>query len=302
MGISPVSELLVTPEVFSSHIETAHKSDTSVYDHDFPVVTVIYTQLKLSEKCREELSHLNSFIFQTLPVLILHCTAAHTVEKYPDRHSLSRFLNKDFLNLLPQFIIPDDVILQMDIFFCLPHLLDKGAKFYFTISIYPDVIIVCKDGLTRFKIIQYQILETRHLGICEPQTFMIDRLFLPPHGIFQFSLNLLRFEHTALVKVLSDDQIKDKTEYRYKIKQKKPCPYRLRRSPLKEHDNQREEDINDDDVVHNKIIDRHRSVPNHFCHKSNSFVCVRGCRNGLSVPARRHYYNSILVFPVKSKP
>src|SRR5699024_7837087 len=102
--------------------------------------------------------------------------------------------------------------------------------------------------------------------------------------------------------------IHDKSEYRYKIKQKKPCPYRLRRSPLEKHNDQCKEDINDNDIVHDKVIDRHHSVPNRFCHKSNSFF-ISVFPHPLFVPTAedgpppwRHYYNSILGSPLKSKP
>ena len=271
MRVTPVAELLVPAKVFPSHIEAAHKSDPAIYDHDLPVITVIHTELQLTQQCREKLCHLNPLVFQALPVFILHSPASHTVKQYAHFHTFPGFLDKDFLNLLPEFIISYNIILHMDITFCLTHLLDECAELLFTVRIYPDIIIVGEDGLARFKIIEDQILKAGHLGISKPQALVVDRFLLTAHSIFQFPFYLFRLKHPAFVKILSDHQIHDESEYRYKIKQKKPCPYRLRRSPLKKHDDQCKEDINDNDVVHDKVIDRHHSVPNHFCHKSNSF-------------------------------
>src|SRR5699024_1293222 len=80
MGISPIAELLISSNIFSSHIESAHKTDPPVYDYDLPVVTVVHTELKLAQKRGEELRYKYSLFLQPFPVPVFHGTATHTVK------------------------------------------------------------------------------------------------------------------------------------------------------------------------------------------------------------------------------
>src|SRR5699024_7299634 len=110
-----------------------------------------------------------------------------------------------------------------------------------------------------------------HLRIGQLQPFMIDRFLLAPYRVLQFTFDLFCLKHPAFMKILTDDQIQDESQYRYKIQQKQPRPYRLRRPSLEKHDDQCQKDVDNDDIIHDEIIDRHYSVPNHFCHSKNSF-------------------------------
>ena len=267
MCITPVAELLVTSQVLSSHVESADESDPPVDDNDLPVVSVIHAKLKFTEKRREKFSHLNSFIFQAFPVPVLHRPASHAVKKDAHLHTLSGFFYKYFFYLLPELVIPDNIILKMNVSFRRLHFLYQRPEFRFSVRIDPDIIVISQNRLACFQIVEDQVLEPRHLRIRQPQALMIDCLFLSSDSVFQFPFYLFRLEHPALVKVLPNHQIQNKSQDRYKIQQKKPCPYRLRRSPLKEHNNQCKEDIYDANIVHNKIIDCHHSIPNCFCHK-----------------------------------
>ena len=267
MGVSPVTEFPVFSQILSSHIESADKSDPSVYYDNLPVIAVIHSKLKLSEKRREELRDLYALLFQPLPVFVVHGPAAHTVEEHSHPYALPRLLDQHVFDLLPEFVIPDDVVLQMDIFPRLLHLFDQGTELLFSVRIDPDIVIVCEDRFSRLKIIKDQISESSHSRVDRYQPFLRDRLLLPPHGIFQLSFYLLCFKHPALMKILPDHKVQDKPEDRYKIKQKQPCPDSLRRPSLKENNDQRQNNIDDDQIIHDKMVGRHRSVPNRFCHK-----------------------------------
>ena len=180
-------------------------------------------------------------------------------------------LYEDLLDLLPELVIADDIILHMDVSPRLPHFLHQGTEFRLSVCIDPDIIIVCQDRLAGFQIIEDQVFKPLHLRIRQFELFAIDRLLLPPYRVLQLAFDLFCLKHPALVKILPDDQVQDKSQDRYKIQQKQPRPDGLGGPSLEKDDDQREEDVNDNDIVHDKIIDCHRSVPNHFCHVKNSF-------------------------------
>ena len=284
MSISPVPELLIPSQILSSHVKSAHETDPAVNDHDLSVVTVVYAELELPQQRREKLRHKDSLFFQTLPVSVLHRPASHTVEEHTNLNAFPRFLDEHFLYLLPQLVVADDIVLQVNITLRPLHLFNQRAKLRFPVRIDPDIVIVCQYSFPGFQIIEDQILKSRHLRIRQPEPLVINRLLLPAHSIFQLAFYLLCLEHSAFMKILPDDQIQDKPEDRYKIQQKKPCPYRLRRPSLKKHNNQCEKYIDDDYVIHNKIIDHHRSVPNCFCH--NKTPLFKSTPRRLSSPAR----------------
>ena len=235
------------------------------------MIPVIHTQLQLPQQRREELRHLDAFALQPFPVPVLHGPAAHAVKQHTDFHALARLLDQDFLDGLPEFVISYNIILNMDVTPCLTHLIDQRTEFLVSVRIDPDVIIVRQDRLSGLQIIKDQIFKTGHLRIGKLQPFMIDRFFLTPYRVFELTFDLFRLEHPAFMEILPDDQVQDESQYWYKIQQKQPCPYRLRRPSLKEHNDQCQKDVNNDNIVHDKIIDCHHSVPNHFCHSINSF-------------------------------
>ena len=267
MRIPPVAELLVSSQVLSPHIESAHKTDSAVDDDDLPVIAVVHAELELSEQCGEELRHLDSLLFEALPVFVMHGAAPHTVEEHPHLDSLMRLLDQDLLYLLPELVVPNDIVLYMDILPRLFHLLDQSPELLLSVRIDPDIIIVREDSLARLQIVENQITEPPDGRIDRDQLLLGDSLLLLSDSIFQLSFDLLRLEHPALVKILSDHQVQDKPQDRYKIKQKQPCPDSLRGSSLKKDNDQGQEHIYNDQIVHYKVIDRHRSVPNCFCHK-----------------------------------
>ena len=76
MGIPPVAEFRIQAQIFPANVEAAHESGSSVYHYDFPMISVVNTQLQTSEKGREELAHLDPQRTDTLPVGAPHLPAA----------------------------------------------------------------------------------------------------------------------------------------------------------------------------------------------------------------------------------
>ena len=228
MCISPITKLFVFSNIFPAYIETTNKANLSINHDNFSVISIIHTHLKLSQNRREEFCDPNSFAFQPVPISFVHGTTSHTVKQNSDFYTFMCFLDQYLLYILPHFIIPDNIILYMDIFLRTFHFLDQCMKLLFTICINTDIIIICQNCLSGLQIIKHKIPEpvkcrTRHL-----QLPVINGFLLPSHSVFQLTFNLLCLKHLILVIILPYDQIQDKSDNRNKIKQKQPGPYCLR--------------------------------------------------------------------------
>ena len=124
MRVSPVAKLPVLSQIFPSYIKTSYKSDPSVDHRNLPVIPVVHSKLQLAKHRREKFRHLDSCFPESVPVCLVHSfasAAAHAVKQDPDLHALSCFSKENLFNLLPEFITPDNIILDMDIISCMIH-------------------------------------------------------------------------------------------------------------------------------------------------------------------------------------
>ena len=141
MRVPPVTEFRVQSDILPADIKASHKGRLTIDHHYLAVVPVIHPKLQPSQKGRKELSHLDAFPADALPVFFLHAAAAHAVIEKPDLHAFLYLLRQELFNGLPQFVIPDNVILDMDKFLRLPDLFTERGKFFFSIRVNLDLVI-----------------------------------------------------------------------------------------------------------------------------------------------------------------
>ncbi len=168
MGIPPVPELLIFSDIFPPHIKSADESNPSVYDHNLPVVAVIHTELQLPKQSRKEFCHLDSRLLKARPVGMVHSPAPHTVEQDADFHALPRLAYQNLLNLLPEFVVLNNIILHMDIVPCVIHLRKQRLELLPSICKYTDIVVIRQHSLRFVQIIENQPLETVKLRISQP--------------------------------------------------------------------------------------------------------------------------------------
>ena len=133
----------------------------------------------------------------------MHPAATHAVEEDPHLNSLPHLAHKNLLDLLPQFIVADDIVLQMDIVPGMVHLPQKRLKLLLPVRVDPDIIVVCQDCLPLIQVVEDQALEPLLLRIPQLQLPAVDRVLLPPDRVFQLAFDLFHLEHPVLVEILA---------------------------------------------------------------------------------------------------
>lgn len=99
----------------------------------------------------------------------------------------------------------------MNIFFRLLHFLNESPELCLSVCIDPDVVIVRENRFPGLQIIKDQIPEPVHLRIGKAQPFVVYGFLLPSDCIFHFPFDFFCFEHPALMEILSDNQVEDKS-------------------------------------------------------------------------------------------
>lgn len=77
--------------------------------------------------------------------------------KKPDLHAFLYLLRQELFDGLPQFVIPDNVILDMDKFLRLPDLFTERGKFFFSIRVNLDLVIRGVHSVRGLQIQQHHI-------------------------------------------------------------------------------------------------------------------------------------------------
>ena len=153
MCISPITEFRISAQIFPADIESSNKTNPPINHCNFTMITIIYTELQFTKYCRKELCHMDAFCFQPFPVLIMHGATPHTVKQHTYLYALSRLTDQHFLNLLPQFIPLNNIILQMNITSRVFHFPEKCFELLLTICVNTNVIIICKHRLTGIQVV-----------------------------------------------------------------------------------------------------------------------------------------------------
>lgn len=139
----------------------------------------------------------------------------------------------------------------MNIIFCAFHLFHEGIEFLPTVCKNPDIIIVRQHGFGRIQIIKDQTLKPLHLGRLQPQLPPVNGFLLPSYRIFDFVFDLFHLKHPALSVVLAYYQIEKETDDRNEIENQKPGPDCRRISPLKENNQDGQNNVDEDEIIQN---------------------------------------------------
>lgn len=83
------------------NVHATHKTDFAVYDHDLPVVPVVYFAGEDWKRHFQESMDFDAGIRHFLEELVFHVPAAHIVVKDTDFYSFLAFSISSFLTLFP---------------------------------------------------------------------------------------------------------------------------------------------------------------------------------------------------------
>ena len=105
------------------NVHAAHKADFTVYDNDFPVVPVVYLAGEDRERYFQEGVDLDTGIRHFLEELVFHVPATYIVVKNTDFDSFFGFFDQQFFDLITNFVVAEDIILDVYMMGCPRNLL-----------------------------------------------------------------------------------------------------------------------------------------------------------------------------------
>ena len=124
------------------NVHATHKTDFAVYDHDLPVVPVVYFAGEDWKRHFQESMDFDAGIRHFLEELVFHVPAAHIVVKDTDFYSFFGFLDQQFFDLVSDLVVAEDVILDVNMMGCFGNLLQKVVKLVCPVRIDRDVASV----------------------------------------------------------------------------------------------------------------------------------------------------------------
>ena len=105
------------------NVHAAHKTDFTVYDNDFPVVPVVYLAGEDRERYFQEGVDLDTGTRHFLEELVFHVPATYIVVKNTDFDSFFGFFDQQFFDLITNFVVAEDIILDVYMMGCPRNLL-----------------------------------------------------------------------------------------------------------------------------------------------------------------------------------
>ena len=106
------------------------------------MVPVVYLAGEDRERHFQESIDFDAGIRHFLEELVFHVPAAHVVVKDTDFDTFFGFLDQQFFYLVPDFVIAEDIILDMDMVGCLGNLFQQVVKLVCPVRVDRDVASV----------------------------------------------------------------------------------------------------------------------------------------------------------------
>ena len=104
------------------NVHAAHKTDFAVYDNDFPVVSVVDLAGEDRKRHFQESIDFDTCIRHFFEEPVFHVPAAYVIVKDTDFDTFFGLFDQQFFNLVADFVIAEDVILNMNMVGCLGNL------------------------------------------------------------------------------------------------------------------------------------------------------------------------------------
>ena len=276
VGITPVAKLRITGYIFPAYIEASHKTRGAVHHHDFTVVAVIHPQIQPSQKGREEYPYLNPGAAHLVPTLLRHEAASHAVAQDSHFHTFPYLIQKNGDNGVKQFIVLDDIVLDVDKPAGLAQGVSQGFKFCLSVCVYLYLVVHGEHGSRCFQIIDNQALKIPGHGVHHFLRHVVgaDDILLAFDRQVQPVADFLHPEHPALFHILAKEQVKDDSEHRDEIQGQKPGPYTSWVPALKKYDNNRKCQVDIQQMVQQPSPYRQYRTPDYF-HSTASLLVFR---------------------------
>ena len=118
----PLASFLLAPDIPRGDVHTTNEPDLSINHAQLSVVTIVHLTGKGREFHRHEAMYLNARIPHPFKERALHVPAAHIVVDHPHLHMLLGLVNQRVSNHVSQFVVVEDIRVDMDMMLRLGHI------------------------------------------------------------------------------------------------------------------------------------------------------------------------------------
>ena len=242
VGIAPRS-LRIPFHITGGNVHASYEGHFTVDDNQLAVIAIVHLAGEGRKFHWEESVDVDTFATHTLIEAVVNVPAAHVIVDDPHLYALPGFVDEGICDETSQFVVGEDVALDVDALLCLSDLLQQRPKERIAIGV--DFHLIVLEGQSTILIVEKVDQVAVLLSNLEVFLLGVD----PGLPLRQLVEGTLR--NVALpTDVLTEKDVEHDADERQKGEHKKPCHGLRRLSVIHQHGDHHRDD--DGDVCYKK--------------------------------------------------